>query len=268
MPFRDRAGYLLVIYALMGGLILLACRSERTHVPEGGGGSELIVAAAISMKEALTEIGQKYTERTGIPVRFSFGASGVLQRQLEEGAPFDVFVASAPFIMDQLQGRELIRRGTRRAFARNRLALIAPAEAPAEIRSFADLARESVRHLAIGNPKTVPAGYYARQLLERRGLWDPCRDRLILAENARQILDYLQRREVEAAICFASDLVRQGDSVRILEYSSERDHDPILYQIAATTRSPRVEAAQQFIEQVMSPEGQGLLQRHGFLPVE
>ncbi len=246
-------------------LTLSSCRSERTDTATGRGESELIVAAAISLKEALTEIGRHYTERTGIPVRFAFGASGVLQRQLEEGAPFDVFAAAAPFIMDQLQARQLIRPPTRRPFARNLLVLIT---ASADLRSLADLARHRSMRLVIGNPKTVPAGFYARQMLERRGLWQTLQERLILAENSRQILDYVRRGEVEAGLCFASDILRESPRLHLVERFSERDHDPILYEIAVTTRSPHPEAARQFIEQVVSPQGQRLLQKHGFLPAD
>lgn len=256
------------VLAILTGvvLILLSCRPERTHTAAGGEDSELIVAAAISLKEALTEIGRRYTERTGIPIRFAFGASGVLQRQLEEGAPFDVFVGAAPFLMDQLQARQVIRPETRRPCARNRLVLIA--SAAADVSSLADVVRLREVRVALGNPKTVPAGFYARQMLERRGLWQTLQQRLILAENSRQVLDYVRRGEVEAGLCFASDIRPETNGLRVLERFSERDHDPILYEIAVTTRSPRPEAARQFIEQVVSPQGQRLLQKHGFLPAD
>ena len=167
---------------------------------------EILVSAAISLKNAFEEIGALYEKQTGVRARFNLGASGLLQKQIETGAPVDVFASAGAKQMDDLQAAGFILAETRRDFARNELVLVVPAESQLPIHSFADLARPEAARIAIGSPKTVPAGQYAQETLTSLKIWDRIQPRLVLAENVRQVLDYVSRGEVEAGLVYASDV--------------------------------------------------------------
>ena len=124
-----------------------------------------MVGAAISLKESFNELGGIYERRTGTKVTFTFGSSGELEKQIEAGAPVDVFASAAEKEMDELQAKNLIDRATRADFARNSLVLVVPVDSKLQLQSFSDLEKPSVTKIAIGDPKTVPAGQYAQQLL-------------------------------------------------------------------------------------------------------
>lgn len=219
----------------------------------------------MSLKEAFGEIGRVYTERTGIRVHFNFAASGILQKQLEAGAPVDVFASAGKKQMDDLEAKGLIHSETRRDFARNALVLVVPAGHSSTSVSFDDLAGPRVKRIAIGNPKTVPAGQYTRQLLENLGLWSRIEGRLVPAEDVRQVLDYVAREEVECGIVYASDVPVAQGKVAVAVRAREDLHDPILYPIATIADSRRETEAARFIELVLSPEGQSLLAAQGFI---
>jgi molybdate transport system substrate-binding protein len=122
-----------------------------------------------------------------------------------------------------------------------------------------------VRKLAIGNPQTVPAGQYAQQLLTNLKLWEQLQPKLVLAEDVRQVLDYVARGEVEAGIVYASDVVAAQDKVVVAARAPADKHDPILYPIALVKESRHTDAARQFIALVLSPEGQAALTKYGFI---
>ena len=138
--------------------------------------------------------------RPGVTLRYNFGASGDLQKQIEAGAPIDVFLSAAQRQMDELEKQNLIVAATRRAFARNVLVVIKPADSRIDIAKPADLLDARVGRIVIGSPKTVPAGQYAEESLRALGLWDRLQPKLVFAENVRQALDYVARGEVDAGI--------------------------------------------------------------------
>jgi molybdate transport system substrate-binding protein len=247
----------------------LACRHSGPSGSNRGrqDGREITVSAAVSLKDAFREIAKQYEDRTGGKINFNFGASGALQKQIESGAPVDVFASAGIPQMDALATQGLIAPETRRDFARNTLVLVVPADSTSGIASFADLADSGgskAPKLAIGNPKTVPVGQYAEQTLTRLGLWERLAPRLILAEDVRQALDYVARGEVDAGIVYSSDVRATGDRVRIVATAPADSHDPILYPIAVVRASSRQEAAVEFIEAVMSDDGQRILEKYGF----
>ena len=257
-PGRRRAALLLLflIPLLLGG---------RSSPPASAQTREIVVAAAISLSEAFNEIGRLYHDRTGYTVTFSFASSGELERQIEAGAPVDVFASAGEREMDQLQARQLIEQSTRVDFARNALVLVVPAGSKAALHSFADLQDPKVKRIAIGNPKTVPAGQYAEQLLRHMQLWPKVESRLVLAENVRQVLDYVVREEVDAGIVYATDAnIAKGKS-SVVAAAPEQDYGPVLYPIAVVKGSGSAQAAKGFVNLVQSPDGVRILTKYGFL---
>jgi molybdate transport system substrate-binding protein len=225
----------------------------------------IVVSAAISLKEAFSEIGRFYQNRTSSQVTFNFAASGELEKQIEAGAPVDVFASAGEKEMDQLQAKQLVDQATRADFARNILVLVVPADSKLELHAFEDLERPSVKRLAIGNPKTVPAGEYAQLLLHKMQLWPKVESRLVLAENVRQVLDYVVREEVEAGIVYATDVQIAQGKATLAARAPDLDDDPIRYPIAVVKDSVNAQAAKQFVDLVRSPEGVRILAKYGFL---
>ena len=248
-------------------IVLVGCNQSGppSAKVEARGEGEMLVSAAASLKDAFQEIGQLHEERTGERVRFNFAASGVLQKQIEAGSPADVFASAGAKQMDEVEAKGLLDPGSRHDFARNTLVLITPAGAANNIKSFADLARPEVGRVAVGNPKTVPAGEYTRQLLANGRLLAQLESRLILAEDVRQVLDYVRRGEVDAGIVYASDVGVAGDQVTVAARAAEELHEPITYPIAVIKGSRNREAAVRFVELVRSAEGQRILNKYGFL---
>ncbi len=228
---------------------------------------QVIVGAAISLKESFSEIGAAYQRQTGTQVTFSFGASGELEKQIEAGAPIDVFASAAEKEMDELQRKNLIVVSTRADFVRNTLVMVVPADSKLQIRSFSDLEKPAVTKIAIGDPNTVPAGQYAQELLRNTQLWPELESRLIVAENVRQVLDYVSREEVDAGIVYATDVPIAHGKVSIAARALKNNYGPILYPVAVVKGSGNEKAAEGFVHLVLSPEGMGILKKHGFEPV-
>jgi molybdate transport system substrate-binding protein len=249
----------------LAGLAGSACRSSAPASPTGPPSARTItVSAAASLQAAFREIGQQYEARTNTRINFNFGASGALQKQIEAGAPVDVFASAGQAQMEALASQALILPESQRDFARNTLVLITPANQTATLKDFADLTGATIKRLAVGNPKTVPAGQYAQQALTRLGLWQQLQPRLVLAEDVRQVFDYVARGEVEAGLVYASDVRADDSRVRVGTRAPADAHDPILYPIAIVRASQQQAAAQAFIDAVASDQGQNILEKYGF----
>ncbi len=150
---------------------------------------------------------------------------------------------------------------------RNSLALVVPPNGSV-ISSFGDLTNPAVKKVVVGNPKTVPAGQYTEQTFNRLKLLPQIQSKLVFAEDVRQVLDYVVRDEVEAGVVYSSDALSAGEKIKVVARAADDLHDPILYPIAVVKESNHQEAARKFIDLVLSSEGQGILARHGFVPIK
>ena len=228
---------------------------------------EILVSAAISLKEAAEELGREF-QRThpGVSVRFNFGASGDLQKQIEGGAPVDLFLSAGQRQMDALEQQRLLLPGSQRLVARNALVLIAPAASRLDLKSPQDLGRAEVQRVVLGNPKTVPAGQYAEECLRSLGLWHPLQPKFIFAENVRQVLEYVARGEVDAGFVYTTDLLSRPGAVKEVARPPQSSYSPITYPGAVVGASTQKALAQAFLDLFGSPPGQQVLARYGFQP--
>lgn len=264
------SGVLVTTRVAILALLLLSILSCRSNGPSPTGSStanELTVSAAVSVKDAFNEIADLNEKRTGTKIHFNYGASGALQKQIESGAPADLFASAGAKQMDDLAAKGFIIPDTRKDFARNSLVLIVPARSTG-VSSFSDLANPAVKKVAVGNPKTVPAGQYTEQTFNKLKLLPQSQAKLILAEDVRQVLDYVVRDEVEAGVVYSSDALSAGDKVKVVARAADDSHDPILYPIAIVKDSKQQEAARRFIDLVLSAEGQAILVKQGFLAIK
>jgi molybdate transport system substrate-binding protein len=230
---------------------------------------EITVSAAISLKNAFEEIGKVFEEKhPGTKGRFNFGASGDLARQIEVGAPVDVFASAAQKDMDVIDQKGLITSGTRMNFAGNNVVLVKPSMSQIRLELFEDLRKPEVKKIVIGNPKSVPAGRYAEEVLKYLNLWEAVKDKLVLAEHVRQALDYVARNEVDAALVYSTDAVIRPKEVRIVTKAPDRSHQPIVYPIGIVKEAKNQSLAKEFITLVLSTEGKNLLKKYGFETVK
>jgi molybdate transport system substrate-binding protein len=226
---------------------------------------ELLLSVAVSMKEAAEDVGRRFVERhPGVTLRYNFGASGDLQKQIEAGAPVDVFVSAAQRQMDELERGGFIVPESRRVFARNVLVAVKPAAEPLDMPGPSDLLDRRVQRIAIGNPRTVPAGQYAEESLRTLRLWDRLKSRLVFGENVRQVLEYVSRDEVHVGIVYATDALTRAGQVRLAFAFPEDTHSPIVYPAAVVKSSRHRELARAFVEILTGSEGQTVLRRLGF----
>jgi molybdate transport system substrate-binding protein len=224
---------------------------------------EILVSAAASLTDAFKEVGAAYTKANpGTIVRFNFASSGALQQQIEQGAPVDVFASAAPKEMDALQARGHIKNATRFDVAGNRLVLIAPKSG--KLHRWEDLRLDSVRRVALANPASVPAGRYAKETLERRGLWSVVQSKCVFGENVRQTLTYVANGDADAGVVFASDALIDKDKVRVAQEAAARDHSPIVYPVAVVRGAPNAGAARRFVTFLHGPVARAILARFGF----
>src|SRR5262245_34900885 len=196
----------------------------------GAHAQELTLSVAISLKEATEDIGRSFmAARPGVTLRYNFGASGDLQKQIEAGAPVDVFLSAAQRQMDELEKAHLIVAASRRALAKTALTVIKPADSRVDISKPADLLESRVQRIAIGNPKTVPAGQYTEESLRALGLWDRLQAKLVFAENVRQVLDYVARGEVEAGFVYTTDAAARAQGVKEAFRAPDDSYRPVVY---------------------------------------
>ena len=252
---------------VLSGLALLVmrpgdCRAQ--SVAAAAAQPDLIVLAASSLTDALNEIGPAFTGATHRGVKFSFAASSALARQIEAGAPADVFVSADTGWMDYLQTRHLIDTATRRNVLGNRLVLISPADSNVTIRigpHFALARLLGKGRLATGDPDTVPVGKYAKAALTRLGVWGQVRNRIAAAENVRAALVLVARGEVPLGIVYRTDALVTRN-VRIVAEFPASSHDPIIYPAAATVQAHA--GAADFVRFLLSPTAEAIFTRYGF----
>jgi molybdate transport system substrate-binding protein len=236
-------------------------------VPAAASAQELTFSVAISMKDAVEDLGRRFTQsRPGVVLRYNLGASGDLQKQIEAGAPVDLFISAAQRHMDELEKKGLIVAATRRVVARNVLAVIKPADSKIDIARPADLLDARVTRIVVGNPKTVPVGQYAEESLRALGLWEKLQPKLVFAENVRQALDYVARGEVEAGVVYATDAAVRRREVKEAFRPAEDTYRPVTYPVAVVKDSRQPALARAFIDLLSSGEGRQVLTRFGFLP--
>jgi len=227
--------------------------------------ADLTISAAISLKDSMDEIAQLYkVETPDAVIHFNYGASGTLQRQVEEGAPVDIFVSASPSQMDALESKGLVLAGTRKDLAKNEIVLIVP-RGKGGISSFADLTKTEAKIIAIGEPQVVPAGKYAQEVLTHLGLYDQLKPKFVLAKDVRQVLTYVATGNADAGIVYSTD-AKTSDKVTVVATAAEDSHSPVIYPVAVLKSSKDAAAAKNFVEFLLGSKARAVFQKYGFLP--
>ncbi len=263
MAGRSREAWARMPGRVLVGLVVLLVGSglSRPAVAQ-----EVTLSVAISMKEAVEELGREFmAARPGVTLRYNFGGTGELQKQIEAGAPVDLFISAGARQMDELEQKGLIVAASRRAFARNMLVAIRPADSKVDVTKPADLLTPAVGRIAVGN-KTVPVGQYTEESLRALGLWERLQTKLVLAENVRQVLHYVARGEADVGFVYTTDAAVRKDRVREAFRPSEETYRPVVYPVAVVAASRHPALAGGFVELLVGPPGRAVLSRLGFQP--
>ena len=223
--------------------------------------NELIVSAASSLTNVMNEAATQFEKsRPGVKIILNFASSGTLLRQIERGAPVDVFVSADSETMNLAVRNNLIADGSDRIFSKNKLVMLVRSDLNiADIRS---LDNGSVKRIAIGHPRSVPAGRYTQKILEKAGIWERLSDKFIYAQNVRQCLDYATRGEVDVAFVYVTDSRLVQNKLRVVPIEDASLDIQYPMAIVETTNNPVL--AQDFVDFLSSEKMDDLLKRSGF----
>ncbi|MFC5402594.1 molybdate ABC transporter substrate-binding protein [Cohnella soli] len=224
--------------------------------------TELLVSAAASLKDSLDAIEKQY-EKThpDIDLTFNYGSSGTLQKQIEQGAPADLFFSAGKKQMEALVDQDLIKE--QKTLLENDLVMVVPANSKLRFSTVKELTGKDIKKIAIGQPESVPAGQYAKETLEARKVWDPLKDKLVYAKDVRQVLTYVETGNVEAGFVYKTDALISKKAKVALKISPTV-HAPIVYPAGVVSESKHLQEAQAFYAYLQTADAGAVFQKYGF----
>jgi molybdate transport system substrate-binding protein len=255
--FSYRRGRLVAISAIacLAAVLIASC-----HAPKR---VQLMVSVAASLTGAIEPIENAYTQQhPDVEFRNNFGSSGSLARQIEQGAPVDLFLSAGAKPVDELKAKGLTDANQSRVLLRNTLVLITPPNSA--VTSIAQLNSKQVVKIALGEPSSVPAGQYAMQTLQSAKLYDALQPKLVYAKDVRQVLAYVESGNVEAGFVYATDAKASG-RVRVAQTIPGDLHQPIVYPLAVVAQSEHTAQARQFADFLFSSQASKVFATKGFL---
>lgn len=225
--------------------------------------TEVIVSAAASLQEGLDQIAHLYEKQhPTIDLVFNYAASGTLQKQIEQGAPVDLFFSAGDKQMNALVDSGLI--SDRKTLLRNQLVVVVPANSKTTLTTISQLTDKSFKKVAVGQPESVPAGQYAQESLTAKNVWDTLQSKLIFAKDVRQVLSYVETGNVDAGIVYKTDAL-SSKKVKIALTVGPHMHKAINYPVGIVKNSKNQEAAVEFYNYLQSKEASDLFTNYGFL---
>lgn len=225
---------------------------------------DVLVFAPASLRNALDEANNLFLFENGSGVKVSYGASSALAKQIESGAPADVFISADEAKMDALQKAGMILDGTRQSLLSNTLAVVVEADSPLKLDSARALAQRAVKRIALADTKGVPAGIYAKEYLEKIGVWKEVKDRVVPTENVRAALAAVESGNVEAAIVYKTDAAI-SKAVKVACEVPAKEGPDISYSFAVVKESKNPEAAKKFLDYLKSEPALAIFRKYGFI---
>ncbi len=251
---------LITVLCLLFSFILLSGCTERQQ-------NELSVFAAISLTDALTEIGEAFAAENEVKVYYNFAASTTLQRQLEKGASGDVFISASPRQVVALETHGLLEAESRQDLLTNRLVLVCNKTAEIAVETLTHLTVPEISRIAIGHPDIVPAGTYAKEALTHFGLWDTLHPKLIFGTDVRATLAYVTAGNVDMAIVYKTDTTLTN-RINVLYQLPPEAYTPIIYPAVIMKDSSQKQLARRFIIYLQSMRSGEIFEKHGFTVLE
>jgi molybdate transport system substrate-binding protein len=263
LPIRRRF-LVLITTALATLLLAIGLPTFTPSAVVAQSNTNLLISAAASLKEALEEIKPLYQQtQPNVNISYNFGASGALQQQIEQGASADIFISAAKKQIDALEQKGFLLTDTRSIIAKNRLVLVVPNNVVG-VSSFYNLKDAKIKKIAIGEPRSVPAGQYAQQVLEKLKIWQQVKPKLVFANNVRQVLASVESGNADAGLVYVTD-AKISNKVKIVVAADEKYHSPIIYPLAVVKRSKNVAAAKEFAQFLSSNEARDVFKKYAFI---
>lgn len=251
---KAAAALVLLLFAAAAG----ACgRGASQPVPE------LAVAAASDLRYAFEELAPRFEAECGCRLRFTFGSSGMLAAQIEQGLPADLFFSADVGYVERLTRQGVAVPETVAVYSVGRIVLAVPARSGNRLERLEDLASPGIRAVAIPNPEHAPYGVAARQALQATGLWEALRPKLVLAENASQAVQFVESGEADAGIVPLSLAIRRGAALSYVLIDDEL-HAPLRQAAVVLAASRRPDVAAAFVRYIVSGAGREVMERYGF----
>ena len=254
---QRRVKFLATIALVLVFAVFLGCTTDKQKPVE------LSVFAAISLTDALDEIGAAFSTENGVKVYYNFAASTTLQRQLEKGAPADVFISASPRQLIPLEANGLLETESRRNLLTNRLVLVSDDGSEISVETLTDLAVPEISRIAIGHPSIVPAGAYAKEALNHFGLWETIHPKLIFGADVRATLAYVTSGNVDVAIVYKTDTT-VTHHIKVLYQIPTEAYTPIIYPAVVIKNSTEKQLARKFITYLQSADKSEIFEKHGF----
>lgn len=225
--------------------------------------AELTVSVAASLQDAMREVKAIYERENDITIHLNSGSSGSLRKQIEQGAPVDVFISASELEIEHLVDRQLMDHQTVIPLLTNKLVLIAPTESQHLVGGLEDLVDDEIKRIAVATPETVPAGKYTQEVLRKQGLWESLQDKLVFSKDVRQVLSCVETGDVEVGFVYKSDAYISSRVILVVE-ADPRDHSPIIYPAGVVTESTRLYEAERFLQFLQTDAVTNIFETYGF----
>ncbi len=223
----------------------------------------ITVSAAASLKDAMEEIKQLYAEeKPNVEITYNFGASGSLQQQIEQGAPVDVFMSAATKQMDALKEKELMIDGTVKNLLLNKVVLVEEKDAGL-VKDFKDLADDKVKKIALGEPKSVPVGQYAEEIISFLEIKDKVGPKSIYGKDVKEVLTWVETGNADVGVVYETD-AKVSEKVSIAAYAPENSHKPVVYPVGVVKATKSADAAKEFLEFLLGDKSKTVFEKFGF----
>lgn len=255
--------FMVIVFTFSFILLITGCSSENKE--KVAQRIELNVSAAASLTDVAKELSAIYTKKNpNVTINYNFASSGTLQKQIEEGAPVDMFISASKAKMDALAEKELIIKNTRKNLVSNQVVLLVNQDS--NIKGFNDLTKPEVAKVSIGEPETVPAGKYSKEVLASLNIWNKLQPKMILTKTVRQVLSYVETGNVDAGLVYKTDALLAKNS-KIAAVAPEGSHKPIIYPVAVIKNSQNQEEAEKYISFLTSQDAAQVFTKYGFTPI-
>ena len=254
-----------VLMVLCCSLFLVGCgnKSSENSVSEEKQPVELNISAAASLKEVMADLETVYKKvADNVTLVVNYGGSGSLQQQIEQGAPCDLFISAGQQQMNTLKEKGLLVDETTKDLVQNELVLITAKGV--EIKSFDDLKNSDIKHIAVGDPGSVPAGKYADEVLVNTGIKDSISDKLVFAKDVKEVLAWVASGNADAGFVYLSDALNNSNVNVVKNVPEVNEHSPIIYPVSVIKDSKNIEEAKKFEDFLFTEEAQKIFEKYGY----
>ncbi|MCX7708996.1 MAG: molybdate ABC transporter substrate-binding protein [Clostridia bacterium] len=223
----------------------------------------LTISAAASLKEAMEEIKKLYaSEKPEVSITYNFGSSGSLKQQIEQGAPADIFISAASKQMDALKEKGFVAEESVKNLLENKVVLVVPKD-NSTLKDFNSLAEDKIKKIALGEPKSVPAGQYAEEVLKFLNINEKVKGKAVYGKDVKEVLTWVETGNVDAGIVYETD-AKISEKVKIVASAPEKSHKPVVYPVGVIKSSKSTESAKEFINFISGDQGKAVFEKYGF----